>query len=188
MKSLIDGMRECQKNSKGKPGYIWAAGHPNSNNVEVQFDNVKQGKANIFDDAWVPWYTMHKLIAGIIDVYNATGYSTAKDLGSDLGDWVYNRCKTWDANKQRTVLSIEYGGMNDFMYDLYLVTGKDSHAVYAEAFWNMVITHHTYITGGNSEWEHFGMDDILDKERTNCNCETCNSYNMLKLSRELYKI
>lgn len=249
IKTLIDGMRECQKNSKGQPGYIWAAGHPNSNNVEVQFDNVEQGKANIFDDAWVPWYTMHKLIAGIVDVYNATGYDTAKELGSALGDWVYNRCSKWDANKQRTVLSIEYGGMNDCMYDLYLITGKDNHAVaahyfdetalheavlkgganvlngkhanttipkfigalkrytaldgktvngekvdasrylmYAEAFWDMVINNHTYITGGNSEWEHFGMDNILDAERTNCNCETCNSYNMLKLSRELYKI
>lgn len=249
MKTLIDGMRECQINSKGKPGFIWAGGHPNSSNVEVQFDNVEQGKANIFDDAWVPWYTMHKLIAGINDVYKATGYDNAKTLGSNLGDWVYNRCKTWDSNKQRTVLSIEYGGMNDCMYDLYLITGKDEHAVaahyfdetnlhelvlkgganalnnrhanttipkflgalkryialdgktvngervdasryleYAEAFWDMVITHHTYITGGNSEWEHFGADDVLDKERTNCNCETCNSYNMLKLSRELYKI
>lgn len=249
MKTLIDGMRECQINSKGKPGFIWAGGHPKSSNVEVQFDNVEQGKANIFDDAWVPWYTMHKLIAGINDVYKATGYDNAKTLGSNLGDWVYNRCKTWDSNKQRTVLSIEYGGMNDCMYDLYLITGKDEHAVaahyfdetnlhelvlkgganalnnrhanttipkflgalkryialdgktvngervdasryleYAEAFWDMVITHHTYITGGNSEWEHFGADDVLDKERTNCNCETCNSYNMLKLSRELYKI
>ena len=249
MKTLIDGMRECQNNSKGKAGYIWAGGHPNSNNVEVQFDNVEKGKSNIFDDAWVPWYTMHKLIAGIVDVYNATGYENAKTLGSNLGDWVYNRCKGWDSNKQRTVLSIEYGGMNDCMYELYMITGKDSHAVaahyfdetnlheavlkggsnvlnnkhanttipkflgalkryialdgktvngekidasryllYAEAFWDMVITHHTYITGGNSEWEHFGADDVLDKERTNCNCETCNSYNMLKLSRELYKI
>ena len=59
---------------------------------------------------------------------------------------------------------------------------------YAEAFWDMVAPHHTYITGGNSEREHFGEDDILAKERTNCNCETCNSYNMLKLSRELFKI
>lgn len=134
MKTLIDGMRECQKNSKGKPGYIWAAGHPNSDNVEVQFDNVEQGKANIFDDAWVPWYTMHKIIAGIIDVYNATGYTTAKDLVSDLGDWVYNRCITWDENKQRTVLSIEYGGMNDCMYNLYLIAGKDNHAVAVHCF------------------------------------------------------
>ncbi len=249
MLTMIDGLRECQKNSKGKPGYIWAAGHPNGTSAEVQFDNVEMGKTNIIDEAWVPWYTMHKLIAGIVDIYNATGYEIAKELGSDLGDWVYNRCKTWDENKHRTVLSIEYGGMNDCMYDLYLITGKDNHASaahyfdetalheavlkggtnvlnnrhanttipkfigalkrytvlngkkvngeivdasryleYAKAFWDMVTTHHTYITGGNSEWEHFGADDILDKERTNCNCETCNSYNMLKLSRELYKI
>lgn len=247
--AIIDGMRECQKNSKGKTGFVWAAAHPNGTGVEVQFDNVEVGKSNIISEAWVPWYTMHKLIAGIVDVYNATGYSTAKDLGSDLGDWVYNRCKTWNDSKHNTVLSIEYGGMNDCLYNLYLITNKDNHAAaahyfdetalfekvlqgganvlnnrhanttipkfigalnrykaldgktvngetvdasryleYAEAFWDMVTTHHTYITGGNSEWEHFGQDDILDKERTNCNCETCNSYNMLKLSRELYKI
>jgi hypothetical protein len=59
---------------------------------------------------------------------------------------------------------------------------------YAEAFWEIVIRHHTYITGGNSEWEHFGMDDILNGERTNCNNETCNVYNLLKLSEGLYLI
>ena len=249
MTTLIDGLRECQKNSKGKPGLIWAASHPNGTGVEVQFDNVEAGKSNIISEAWVPWYTIHKIMAGIVDIYDATGYAPAKELGSNLGDWVYNRCKTWNDQKHRTVLSIEYGGMNDCMYELYRITGKDDHAVaahyfddtnlhqtvykaspnvlngkhanttipkflgalkrytvahgktingekvdatpqlqYAEKFWEIVVNHHTYITGGNSEWEHFGMDDILDKERTNCNCETCNSYNMLKLSRELFKI
>lgn len=43
---------------------------------------------------------------------------------------------------------------------------------YVEAFWDMVVNKHTYITGGNSEWEHFGADNILDAERTQCNCET----------------
>ena len=249
MKTLIDGMQQCQNNSRGKPGFLWAAPVPSDGNVERQFDRVEIGKANIFDDAWVPWYTMHKLIAGISDVYKATGYAPAKEVVSKLGDWVYNRCSNWSEQTQRTVLSIEYGGMNDCMYDLYAITGKDSHAAaahyfdetalfekvlsggrnvlsnrhanttipkfigalkrytvldgktvngqyidaskyleYAETFWDMVTTHHTYITGGNSEWEHFGDDDILDAERTNCNCETCNSYNMLKLSRELFKI
>jgi DUF1680 family protein len=249
MKKLIDEMQICQQHSRGKQGFLWAAPVPSDGNVERQFDRVEQGKANIFDDAWVPWYTMHKLIAGLVDVYNATGYAPAKTVGSDLGDWVYNRCSKWSQQTQNTVLSIEYGGMNDCMYDLYAITGKDNHAVaahyfdqtalhelvlkggkdvlnnrhanttipkflgalkryivldgktvngervdasrylqYAEAFWDMVITHHTYITGGNSEWEHFGQDDVLDAERTNCNCETCNSYNMLKLSRELFKI
>ena len=249
MTSLIDGLRECQKNSKGKPGLIWAAAHKSGTSVEIQFDNVEVGKANIIDEAWVPWYTMHKIIAGVVDIYNTTGYAPAKELASGLGDWTYNRCKTWNDQKHNTVLSIEFGGMNDCLYELYRITGKDEHAVaahyfdqdalfekvlqggknvlnnrhanttipkfigalkrytvldgktvngqkvdaskylkYAETFWDMVVAHHTYITGGNSEWEHFGEDDILDKERTNCNCETCNSYNMLKLSRELFKI
>lgn len=249
MKTLIDGMQQCQKNSKGKAGFLWAAPVHSDGNVERQFDRVEIGKANIFDDAWVPWYTMHKLIAGIVDVYNATGYAPAKETASNLGDWVYNRCKNWSDQTHRTVLSIEYGGMNDCLYDLYAITGKASHAEaahyfdetalfdkvlnggknvltnrhanttipkfigalkrytvlhgetvngqkidasiylkYAETFWDMVTTNHTYITGGNSEWEHFGEDNILDAERTNCNCETCNSYNMLKLSRELFKI
>lgn len=248
MDALLNGMKICQQNSKGKPGFLWAGQVKNANNVEVQFDLVQQGKTNIIDESWVPWYTMHKLIQGLVDVYKYTGKTTAKDIASGLGDWTLARCKTWNQQTHNTVLSIEYGGMNDCLYELYAITGKDDHAVaahyfdetnlheavlkgganvlngkhanttipkfvgalkryiildgktvagekidasrylrYAEAFWEMVTTHHTYITGGNSEWEHFGMDDILDKERTNCNCETCNSYNMLKLSRELYK-
>ena len=246
---LLSGMLICQQNSKGKPGFLWAGQVKNSNNVEQQFDFVQQRKTNIIDESWVPWYTMHKLIQGLVDVYNYTGKTTAKDIASSLGDWTYNRCSSWNQQTHNTVLSIEYGGMNDCLYQLYEITGKDSHAAaahyfdetnlheavlkgganilngkhanttipkfigalrryitldgktvngekidasrylqYAEAFWDMVVTHHSYITGGNSEWEHFGMDDILDAERTNCNCETCNSYNMLKLSRELFKI
>ena len=249
LKGLIDGMRECQKNSKGKPGFLWAAVVKNANNVEQEFDFVEQGKTNIVNEAWVPWYTMHKLIAGLVDVYKNTGYETAKEVASDLGDWTYNRCSKWNEQLNKKVLSVEYGGMNDCLYELYAITGKDNHAIaahyfdetdlheavlrgganvlnnkhanttipkfvgalkrymivngktiggqkvdaskyleYAKAFWQMVTTHHTYITGGNSEWEHFGMDDILDKERTNCNCETCNTYNMLKLSRALFQI
>jgi len=249
IKALVDGMKVCQQNSKGKPGFLWAGQVKNANNVEQQFDFVQQGKTGIIEEAWVPWYTMHKLIAGLVDVFNATGYAPAKEVGSGLGDWTYNRCLTWNDATHRTVLSIEYGGMNDCLYELYAITGKESHAVaahyfdetalhekvlkggtnvltnrhanttipkfvgalkryivlhgktiggqtvdasiylkYAEAFWDNVTTNHTYITGGNSEWEHFGSDNVLDKERTNCNCETCNSYNMLKLSRELYKI
>jgi hypothetical protein len=72
----------------------------------------------------------------------------------------------------------------------YIAIGK-SEKWYLEAveqFWNMVITHHTYITGGNSEWEHFGEPLILDAERTSCNCETCNTYNMLKMTRALFCI
>lgn len=72
----------------------------------------------------------------------------------------------------------------------YRVLGE-SERFYLEAaqqFWDMVVLHHSYVTGGNSEWEHFGDPDLLDAERSNFTAETCNTYNMLKLSRELYKI
>ena len=71
----------------------------------------------------------------------------------------------------------------------YLVLGEDERVYleYAEKFWDMVVSHHTYLTGGNSENEHFGADDVLYGERTNVNCETCNTYNMLKLTWDLYR-
>ncbi len=246
---LIDGLVECQENSQGEEGFIFAATVIDRDNVEKQFDNVEQGLTNISTQAWVPWYTMHKILAGIVAVYEDTGYEPALTLAEGLGDWVYNRVSKWDTATQNTVLSIEYGGMNDVMYELYAITGNDNYAVaahmfdedalfekvlsgdtdvlndlhanttipkflgalnryvttdgktingetvdaskyleYAESFWEMVIERHTYITGANSEWEHFGKDYVLDAERTNCNCETCNVYNMLKLSRMLYEI
>ena len=73
MKALVDGMKECQKNSKGQPGFVWAATKPQSGGVEIQFDNVENGNAkSIITDAWVPWYTLHKILAGVLDVYQFT--------------------------------------------------------------------------------------------------------------------
>ncbi len=236
---IVDALLECQNNTKGKAGFIFGSTIVNSGNVEKQFDNVESNATNITTQSWVPWYTMHKIIAGLVSVYELTGYENAKTVASGLGDWTYNRASSWSEAKRNTVLGIEYGGMNDCLYELYTITNKANHLTaaayfdettlfesvlaggknvlnnkhanttipkflgalnrykvtgeekylqYAEAFWTMVIDNHTYITGGNSEWEHFGEDNVLDDERTNCNCETCNSYNMLKLSRELFKI
>lgn len=239
--SIVDGLLECQNHSKGKSGFIFGATVINSDNVEQQFDYVEENKTNISTQAWVPWYTMHKIIAGLTDTYNLTGYEPAKTVVSSLADWVYNRTQTWSELTRQTVLRIEYGGMNDCLYDVYQITGEETHALaahqfdeetlfekvysdtnnalnnlhanttipkflgalkryqvlgesessylkYAQSFWDMVVNKHTYITGGNSEWEHFGEDYVLDAERTNSNCETCNTYNMLKLSKALYEI
>lgn len=250
IKTIIDGLFECQQHSKGKKGFLFGSTFlNNSENVELQFDNVEKGLTDIFKQSWVPWYTMHKILNGLIRVYQLTGYAIAKTVASGLGDWAYNRASNWSEATHRIVLDIEYGGMNDCLYELYKITGKEEHVKaahlfddsvlfdriladslntlndihanttipkfigalnryrtlngkvivgkaidasiylkYAEAFWQMVIDKHTYITGDNSEWEHFGFDNVLDKERTNCNCETCNAYNMLKLTRELFKI
>ena len=242
---LIDSLKECQ-DALGT-GFLFGATINDKNNLELQFDNVEKNRTNIMTEAWVPWYTMHKILAGIIDVYKFTGNETALDVARNLGLWVYNRTQSWSATTHRTVLGIEYGGMNDCLYELYAVTGEDTFAIaahafdedtlfeavktgrkdvltnrhanttipkfigalnrymtthgktingevvdasayleYAQIFFDMVLERHSYITGDNSEWEHFGSDYILDAERTNCNCETCNAYNMLKFAKALY--
>lgn len=244
-------LRECQNNAEAagaNKGFLWGA-RKLPGNPEIQFNNVEANKTDITSQAWVPWYTMHKIVAGLLDCATLAGDETAKEVAVALGDWVCERVGKWDSKIQLTVLNIEYGGMNDCMYNLYALTGEEKYAVaahmfdeealfdrviaapanylngkhanttipkilgalnryvtchgktiggksvdadyyleVAETFWQYVIDHHTYVTGGNSEWEHFGADDVLNKERTNCTCETCNTYNMLKLSRTLFTV
>lgn len=223
---IVDELFKAQQ----KSGYLSAF-------PETFFDNVENKKP-----CWVPWYTMDKILSGLTAAYVQTGNKKALEIASKLADWIYERTSKWTMEIQNTVLAVEYGGMNEALYDLYKITRKKEHAkaahmfdemplfqaihngednlngkhanttipkflgaLYryislgyqeedrfyfeaAEKFWEIVVKNHTYITGGNSEWEHFGESGILDAERTNCNCETCNTYNMLKLSRELFKI
>ena len=246
---IVDALLECQEHSRGQKSFIFGAAILDEKNVELQFDNVEEGKGNIITEAWVPWYTMHKILAGLIDVYELTHMENALKCAKSLGDWVYNRTSSWSEETRQTVLSIEYGGMNDCLYELYRVTGIEQYAIaahafdedrlfdkiyideknalngihanttipkfmgalnryvsvnghtiegkvvdagkyleYAERFFAMVLNKHTYATGGNSRWEHFGEDYSLNRERTNSNNETCNSYNMLKLSKKLFEV
>ncbi|KGE16510.1 beta-L-arabinofuranosidase domain-containing protein [Paenibacillus wynnii] len=228
LRQRMDYLIKELSSSQFENGYISAF-------PEMLFDHVENNQP-----AWVPWYTMHKIIAGILDVYEATNNQKAFDIVKKLGDWVAERTERWTPEVHARVLSVEYGGMNDCLYELYKSSGDERHlqaahrfdeltlftpvqqgndilkgrhanttipkflgalnrymvlgeseSFYLEAcvqFWDMVVHEHSYITGGNSEWEHFGEPGILNSERSNFTCETCNSYNMLKLTRELFKI
>lgn len=242
IKAVINGLKECQ-DTLGT-GFIFGAVIQDKDNIELQFDMVEQGKTDIFKESWVPWYTLHKIYEGLLAVAKMPDHpelsEKAVSILSSLSDWSYNRISKWDEKTHRQVLDIEYGGMNDVLFDTYTFTKKKEHLYGAwafvdrqlydrminanpgdnvlnnihanttipkfvgamqgyfvtcdsyllkagEAFWKLVTELHTYITGGNSEWEHFGLDSVLDKERTNCNCETCNVYNMLKLTMLLFR-
>ncbi len=262
---LIDALYEAQikedttvNGNPVKKGYLFATTNAWSGGKtvtgEVQFDNVEGNKTNITTQAWVPWYTMHKILAGLVDTYKLTGNEKALETADALGTWVYNRVGGYNSTMQARVLNIEYGGMNDALYELYKITKNPNHAkaahmfdeislfdsIYnhndvlankhanttipkiigalnrvraidatngqletdapdsahdreyyltvAENFWDMVVNDHSYITGGNSENEHFRAAHTENAFRDEVNCETCNTYNMLKLSRELYKL
>jgi uncharacterized protein len=245
-KRLVGALAEAQM----EDGFLFATAGKITG--RAQFENVEAGKSDIREEAWVPWYTMHKILAGLVAAYELCGLDEALASASRLGDWVYARTSSWSEETRARVLGVEYGGMNDCLYELYKCTRKREHAIAAHAFdelllfeavhdgkdvldgkhanttipkfigalnryrawrevgagafesardgrdisfylesaerfWEMVVRDHSYVTGGNSEDEHFGAPRVLNAERTNVNCETCNTYNMLKLSKGLFE-
>lgn len=65
-------------------------------------------------------------------------------------------------------------------------TGDEALKTGAEFFWDRVVNHHSYINGGNSFEEHFGGPDELNDRLEGDTAETCNIYNMLKLTAHLF--
>ena len=100
--------------------------------------------------------------------------------------------KLTGALKRYTVLT-----ENEDYYNSLSDSEKSSLEMYlkaAENFWQITVDHHTYVTGGNSQSEHFHAADKIGYDATkseydaSTTCETCNTYNMLKLSKALYQV
>lgn len=69
---------------------------------------------------------------------------------------------------------------------IYELTGDTKERDAATFFWDCVVRHHSYAIGGDGDNEHFGPPDELAGHLTALTCETCNTYNMLKLTRHLF--
>lgn len=69
---------------------------------------------------------------------------------------------------------------------LYELTGKPERAIAARFFWERVTGHHSYVIGGNADREYFFGPDRIADHITEQTCESCNTYNMLKLTRHLF--
>jgi hypothetical protein len=70
---------------------------------------------------------------------------------------------------------------------LFELTGDTTDRKAASFFWQTVVNHHTYVTGGNGNDEYFGPADKLRNRLGEGTTETCNVYNMLKLSEHLFE-
>ena len=127
--TLIAGLEECQK--KLGTGFLFGAKVEDKEDVEKQFD-ILEGKKK--GETWVPWYNMHKVLAGLVDTYKYTGNETALLVAEKLGDWIYERVSKWDLKTNQKVLETEYGGMNDCLYELYSYRHNKHHLEAAQKF------------------------------------------------------
>ena len=66
--------------------------------------------------------------------------------------------------------------------------GDPGDAFAAGFFWDRVVQHHSYATGGHGKDEYFGEPDKLNDRVDGRTAETCNVYNMLKLTRALFAL
>jgi DUF1680 family protein len=115
---LIATLAECQ----AKDGYLGA--YP----VEF-YDRLRAHKK-----VWAPFYTYHKILAGMLDMYEHTGNKQALDVAIKMTDWADAYAKSISDDEWQRVLLTEHGGMNESAFNLYAITGNAKYRDLAYRF------------------------------------------------------
>ena len=110
---LVAALAECQAANGG--GYLSA--FPNE-----FFDRLRAGKK-----VWAPFYTMHKIMAGHLDMYQHCGNEQALDTAQKMAGWVGNWMRPLSDEQLARIQMVEFGGMNEVLYNLYAATGKSEY-------------------------------------------------------------
>lgn len=230
---MVDELATCQQ-ANGN-GYVAAI--PRGKEI---FNKIASGEISsepfYLNDVWVPWYTTHKLLAGLRDSYLLCDNTNALRVAKGLADWAIVTTKNLTDAQWQKMLACEHGGINEVLADLYALTGEAKYLELAKKFyyravlgplaaqrdelagkhanvtipklvgcarlydltgeerfgtasqffWETVTRHHSYVTGSNSDDEHFGKPDRLNDRLSDKTAESCNVYNMLKLTKALF--
>ncbi|HKT07577.1 MAG TPA: beta-L-arabinofuranosidase domain-containing protein [Gemmatimonadaceae bacterium] len=96
---------------------------------EEFFDRLREGK-----NVWAPFYTIHKIMAGLLDTYTYTGNAQAMTVLTGLATWTRGWVSPLGDEEMARVLEREYGGMNEVLYNLSAVTGDAQWAHLAHRF------------------------------------------------------
>ena len=185
---------------------------------------------------WAPYYTLHKIMAGLLDAHRHCGNRQALGMLVRMADWVKFRMDRLEPGQIQAMLGCEFGGMNDVLAGLYAETGNLEHLRMARAFdhqvvfeplargedrldglhantqipkaigaaleyeltgetryrdiatnfWKYVALDRSYAIGGHGDREHFFPVKDFARHLSPETAETCNTYNMLKLTRHLF--
>ncbi len=117
---LVAGLDACQK--KMGTGYLSAF-------PTELFEHLAQGKP-----VWAPFYTYHKIMAGLLDMYLLTGNSDALRMAERMGHWAQEFMDGFSDDQRQRMLRTEYGGMNEVLANLAAVTKKERYLDAAHLF------------------------------------------------------
>jgi len=129
-----------------------------------QFIMLEQGATYGTKDTqiWAPYYTLHKILAGLLDCYEVGGNRKALEIARSMGAWVYARLKLVPAETRISMWSRyiagEYGGMNEVMARLYRLTRDMQFRECAKLFDNVTVFF------GNADHDH-GLAKNVDTIR-----------------------
>ncbi|KAG2455135.1 hypothetical protein HYH02_000954 [Chlamydomonas schloesseri] len=97
------------------------------------FDRVEALKP-----VWAPYYTIHKIIAGLVDAHELAGHRAALPMAVRMVAYHWNRTQALIAAKGREhwngVLNCEFGGMNEILYRMHRLTKDPTHMEFAQLF------------------------------------------------------
>ncbi len=140
---LLPRLRECQEtNGKKYPNFKgYVAGLPGSIKA---FGDALNGNINVgnpdalftftLNGMWSPWYSIHKILAGLRDTWLHTKRPLAKQILIDLADWSAQYPAKLTEAQMQTMLISEQGGMNEVLADVYAITGNRKYLKTAEQF------------------------------------------------------
>ena len=83
---------------------------------------------------WSPWYTVHKIMAGLRDVWLYMGRAQARQILLGMTEWAAQFPRILSAAQMQTMLVSEQGGMNEVLADVYAMTGEEAHRTLAAQF------------------------------------------------------
>jgi DUF1680 family protein len=83
---------------------------------------------------WAPFYTVHKVMAGLLDMYVYCDNEQALDMVQKMAAWTAGYTGSLSYEHMQRVLGTEYGGMGEVLCNLYAVTGKDYYLDTAQRF------------------------------------------------------
>ncbi len=117
---IVDQLAQCQRKLPG--GYLSA--------FPTEFFDRLDARENV----WAPFYTVHKIMAGLLDMHQLAGNKQALDVVQGMAGWA----DRWTASKteehMQDILGTEYGGMNEVLYNLTAVTGDERWARAGDRF------------------------------------------------------